>query len=159
MPYNRRTPSPVDGPLPGAASSQRRGATTSQREQVTAYLNANRGVMHLTQWTIKVSNDIPADDSWADIEVSENLWEATIRISNDFFKETPESQRRILAHELMHIHNAALERLIGTLDGVLGSQAYEVLDKVWDTEGERVAEALSFVVAGVLPLPEFTRAA
>jgi hypothetical protein len=122
---------------------------------VTAYLHATREVMHLTQWTLKVSNDIPADDSWADIEVSENLWEASIRLSNDFFKETPESQRRILAHELMHVHNAALERLIATLDGVLGSQAFEILDKVWDTEGERVAEALSFVVAERLPLPAF----
>ena len=155
MPYNRRTPSPSGGPLPGAASSQRRGATPSLREQVTAYLNANRDVMHLKQWTLKVSNDIPADDSWADVEVSENLWEASVRLSGDFFKETPESQRRILAHELMHVHNAALERLMGTLSGVLGSQAYELLEKVWDTEGERVAEALSFVVAEVLPLPDF----
>lgn len=155
MPYNRRTPSPSGGPLPGAASSQRRGATPSLREQVTAYLNANRDVMHLKQWTLKVNNDIPADDSWADVEVSENLWEASVRLSGDFFKETPESQRRILAHELMHVHNAALERLMGTLSGVLGSQAYELLEKVWDTEGERVAEALSFVVAEVLPLPDF----
>ena len=155
MPYNRRTPSPCGGPLPGAAYSQRRGATPPLREQVTAYLNANRDVMHLKQWTLKVSNDIPADDSWADVEVSENLWEASVRLSGDFFKETPESQRRILAHELMHVHNAALERLIGTLSGVLGSQAFEVLEKVWDTEGERVAEALSFVVAEVLPLPDF----
>ena len=155
MPYNRRTPSLVDGPLPGAASSQRRGATPSLREQVTAYLNAHRDVMHLKQWTLKVSADIPSDDSWADIEVSDNLWEATVRISGDFFKETPESQRRILAHELMHVHLAALERLMGSMEGVLGSQAYEVVDKLWDTEGERVAEALSFVVAGVLPLPDF----
>ena len=155
MPYNRRTPSPSGGPLPGAASSQRRGATPTLREQVAAYLNANRDVMHLKQWTLKVSNDIPADDSWADVEVSENLWEASVRLSGDFFKETPESQRRILAHELMHVHNAALERLINTLSGVLGSQAYELLEKVWDTEGERVAEALSFVVAEVLPLPDF----
>ena len=155
MPYNRRTPSPSGGPLPGAASSQRRGATPTLREQVTAYLNANRDAMHLKQWTLKVSADIPADDSWADVEVSENLWEASVRLSGDFFKETPESQRRILAHELMHVHNAALERLINTLSGVLGSQAYELLEKVWDTEGERVAEALSFVVAEVLPLPDF----
>jgi len=155
MPYNRRTPSPSGGPLPGAASSQRRGATPSLREQVSAYLNAHRDVMHLKQWTLKVSADIPSDDSWADIEVSDNLWEATVRISGDFFKETPESQRRILAHELMHVHLAALERLMGSMEGVLGSQAYEVVDKLWDTEGERVAEALSFVVAEVLPLPDF----
>ena len=155
MPYNRRTPALVAGPLPGAASSQRRGATPPLREQVAAYLNANRDVMHLKQWTLKVSADIPADDSWADVEVSDNLWEATVRISGDFFKETPESQRRILAHELMHVHLAAMERLMGSLEGVLGSQAYEVLEKLWDTEGERVAEALSFIVAGVLPLPNF----
>ena len=108
---------------------------------------------------VKVSNDIPEDDAWADIEVSQNLWEATIRLNNDFFRESPESQRRILAHELCHIHHAALERFLEPINGVLGSQAYEVLDKLWDTETERIADTFSFLIAERMPLPAFTEKA
>ena len=125
------------------------------RKAVEQYCNEVLPLMRLTQWKIKISQDIPADDSWADVEVSANLWEATIRISGDFFKESPESQRRILAHELLHVHHAAMERAINSLEGILGSQAFELLDKLWDTETERAADALSFVVADVLPLPNF----
>lgn len=125
------------------------------RTKVEEYLNAILPTLNLTQWKVKISKDIPSDDAWADIEVSENLWEASLRISDDFFRETPESQRRILAHEMVHVHQASVERLVNTLEGVLGSQGYEILDKLWDTETERVAEALSFVIAQVMPLPEF----
>ena len=129
------------------------------RRQVERYLNAALPAMRLSQWVVKVSNDIPEDDSWADIEVSPNLWEATIRLSNDFFKEAPDNQRRILAHELCHIHYAGLERFLEPLSGVLGSQAYEVLDKLWDTETERVADTFSFLIAERIPLPSFTEKA
>jgi hypothetical protein len=124
------------------------------RDKLQQYLDSILPLLNLKQWTIKVSKDIPSDDAWADIEVSENLWEATLRIGDDFFRETPESQRRILAHEMVHVHQAPVERLVNTLEGVLGSQAFEILDKVWDTETERSAESLSFVIAEMLPLPE-----
>ena len=127
------------------------------RRSVERYCNAALPLLRLPQWSVRIASDIPADDSWADIEVSTNLWLATIRISDDFFRQEPELQRRIIAHELLHIHNAPLERLIGSLEGVLGSQAYEMLDHLWDAEGERIAEALSFVVAERLPLPSFRR--
>lgn len=125
------------------------------RKAVEKYCNEALPLLNLRQWKIKISADIPADDSWADVEVSENLWEATIRLSNDYFKESPESQRRIIAHELLHVHHAAMERAINSLEGILGSQAFELLDKLWDTESERAADALSFVVDQVLPLPNF----
>jgi hypothetical protein len=127
------------------------------RRSVERYCNAALPILRLPQWSVRITADIPADDSWADIEVSTNLWQATIRISDDFFRQEPELQRRIIAHELLHIHNAPLERMIESLEGVLGSQAYEMLDHLWDAESERIAEALSFVVADLLPLPSFRR--
>ncbi len=129
------------------------------RRDVEKYCNAALPILRLPQWSVRISADIPADDSWADIEVSTNLWQATIRISDDFFRQEPELQRRIIAHELLHIHNAPMERLIESLEGVLGSQAYEMLDHLWNAEGERIAEALSFLIADRLPLPSFRRRA
>lgn len=125
------------------------------REQARAYLNDALPLLNLKQWTVKVSDDLPPDDAWADIEASTNLWEATIRVSNDLFKEKPEKQRQILAHELMHLHYASVERVVDTLEHTLGSQAYEIIEKVWDVETERASDAISCVVDKLLPLPEF----
>ena len=125
------------------------------REQASAYLNDALPLFNLKQWTVKVSDDLPPDDSWADVEASSNLWEATIRVSNDLFKEKPEKQRQILAHELMHLHYASVERVVDTLEHTLGSQAHEIVEKIWDVETERAADAISCVVDKLLPLPEF----
>jgi hypothetical protein len=48
-----------------------------------------------------------------------------------------------------------MERMVERLEGVLGSQAYEILNGLWDTETERVADALAPVIAPLLPLPAF----
>ena len=125
------------------------------RDKVREYLDGVKDIANLKQWEIKVSNDLPPEDAWADIDVSENLWVATVRISNSFFDETPQSQRRILAHELTHIHYAPVERLVEHLEGTLGSQAHELLAKVWETEIERAADSISLPLAEMLPLPEF----
>ena len=156
MAYNRRTPSPSGGPPPARESSHARAAIPqSLRDAVTAYLNANRVIMRLTEWELKASDDLPPDDAWADIEVSANLWVATIRLSNDFFKLKPREQRRVLAHELMHVHLHAIDRMVAHLDGILGAEAFTLFDSQFDTESERVCEALSFIVAERLPVPNF----
>jgi hypothetical protein len=131
---------------------------TMSREKVKDYLDENLPLLNLKQWEIKVSTDLPGDDAWADIEASENLWIATLRLNNDFFREAPEHQRRILAHEMMHLHYASIERLIDSLEDVLGAESYVMLTKLWDVETERAAEAVSYVLAEALPLPVFKEA-
>lgn len=127
----------------------------TERDRVRDYLAKNKDDLNLRQWTIKVSDDLPPDDSWADVEVSQNLWTATVRISNDFFKESPEHQREILAHEMTHVHYASLERLIETLEKILGDQAYKILEGLWDIESERAADSIAVPLGRSLPLPNF----
>lgn len=127
----------------------------TQRDKVRKYLADNKDEMNLRQWNIKVADDLPPDDSWADVEVSQNLWSATIRLSNDFFKESPEHQREILAHELSHVHYASLERLVETLEKILGDQAYRILESLWDIESERAADSIAVPLGRLLPLPNF----
>lgn len=127
----------------------------TQRDKVREYLKKNKDSLNLRQWNIKVSDDLPPDDSWADIEVSQNLWSATIRLSNDFFKEDPEHQREILAHELCHVHYSSLERLVETLEKILGDQGYKILESLWDIESERAADSIAVPLGRLLPLPNF----
>lgn len=128
----------------------------TKRELVQAYIAKALPLLNLKQWDIKVSESLPPDDAYADIEVSENLWSASIRLSEDFWKEKPDSQRRIIAHELIHVHYAGVERLLNMLESSLGSMVFTVINGVWDIETERGADSLSTPLAKVLPLPDFS---
>lgn len=124
-------------------------------KRLEAYIDIAKGLLGLSHWEIKVSNSTPDDDTWADVEVSQNLFRATIRFSHDLWKEKPDEIRRVIAHELIHCHYAGVERLVDVVKESLGAAAGEIVDKVWDMESERAADALSTVVAGLLPLPTF----
>jgi len=127
-----------------------------KREKAKAYIANAANTLNLKQWTINVSETLPPDDAYADVEASTNLWQATIRLSEDFWKEKPDSQRRIIAHELIHLHYAGVERLVEQLESSLGSIAFDIVNSIWDVESERGADALSFPLAELLPLPEFS---
>lgn len=128
----------------------------TKRDKAKAYIASALPLLNLRQWTVNLSESLPPDDSYADIEVSTNLWQATIRLSEDFWKETPESQRRIIAHELIHIHYAGVERLLDVLEQSLGTMVYDVIANIWDVESERGADSLSTPLGELLPLPDFT---
>lgn len=122
---------------------------------VKDYVDRCARVLGLGHWEIKVSEDPSSEDAWADVEVSQNLYQATIRFSRDLWKEKATEIRRVVAHELIHCHYAGVERLVETLQKPLGTAAYEIVEHVWDVESERAADSLSTVVAGLLPLPTF----
>ena len=118
------------------------------------YVDLCKDVFDLSHWKVVVSRESCEEDSWAEVEVSDNLWEATIKLAPDFFTQTKLEQRRIIAHELIHIHYAGAERIVESLDGVLGSQAYEIVDSIYTIETERGADSMSRLVARLQPMPE-----
>lgn len=124
-------------------------------KKLQAYIDDAKGLLGLSHWEIKVGKDTPPDDAWADIEVSQNLYRAVIRFSQDLWKEKPDEIRRVIAHELIHCHYAGVERLVDVVKESLGVGAGEVVDKIWDMESERGADSLSTAVAELLPLPTF----
>jgi hypothetical protein len=124
-------------------------------KKVSDYLDRAKRILNLSHWEIKISADPPPDDAWADVEVSQNLYAATIRFSHSLWKEKPEEIRRVIAHELIHCHYAGVERLVEVVEESLGTAAGEIVSKIWDIESERGADSLSTAVAELLPLPTF----
>ena len=118
---------------------------------VQEYVNRSAAIIGLAHWKIEVSKHPCEEDSWADIEVSQNLWNATLRVSAEFWGLDPQEKRRVIAHELLHVHYAGAERAIEALDGVIGKEAYEILANVFNVEVERAADALSTPVSKLLP--------
>ena len=124
-------------------------------KRLKSYLDEAKNILNLGHWEIKISTDSPPDDSWADVEVSQNLYVATIRFSKGLWKEKPEEIRRVIAHELIHCHYAGVERLVEVIQDALGTTAGEIVEKIWDVESERGADSLSTAVAELLPMPTF----
>jgi hypothetical protein len=124
-------------------------------KKLNDYLTRAKTILNLSHWEIKISTDSPPDDAWADVEVSQNLYAATIRFSHSLWKEKPEEIRRVIAHELIHCHYAGVERLVEVVQDSLGTAAGDIVGKIWDVESERGADSLSTAVAELLPLPAF----
>lgn len=127
----------------------------SRLEEAQAYIDNAKRILNLSQWDIKVKDYPSAEDAYADIEAHDHLWHAKLRLSEDFFKEPAEEQRKIIAHELLHLHYAGVERLVSSTESVIGAAAYDLYSKVWEIEIERAADALSGPVGGLLPIPKF----
>lgn len=115
------------------------------------YVNKASGILGLAHWKVEVSKHPCEEDSWADIEVSDNLWTATLRVSSEFWTLDNAEKRRVIAHELLHVHYAGAERAIESLEGVLGREGYEIISNVFNVEVERAADALSTPVSRLLP--------
>jgi hypothetical protein len=120
-------------------------------QELQAYVNRCLPLFGLTNWKVDVSRHPTEEDNWADIEVSDNLWSATLRVSSDFWTLDAEEKRRIVAHELLHVHYAGPERAVESLSGVLGTESYALLSAIFEKEIERSADGLSTVVARLLP--------
>jgi len=131
---------------------------TTRLDEAQRYVDAAKRILNLSQWDIKVKDYPSAEDAYADIEAHDQLWHAKLRLSEDFWKESAEDQRKIIAHELIHLHYAGVERLVNSAESVMGTAAYDLYSKVWEIEVERAADALSGPVGGLLPIPKFKRA-
>jgi len=124
-------------------------------EEAQRYIDNAKRILNLPQWEIKVKDYPAAEDAYADIEPHPQLWHAKLRLSEDFWKEPAEEQRKIIAHELLHLHYAGVERLVDSVGDALGVAAADLHSKVWEIEIERAADALSGPVGGLLPMPKF----
>ena len=128
---------------------------STRLEEAQRYVDNAKRILNLPQWEIKVKDYPSAEDAYADIEPHDHLWHAKLRLSEDFFKEPAVEQRKIIAHELLHLHYAGVERLVNNVHDTLGVAAADIYSKVWEIEVERSADALSGPVGGLLPIPKF----
>ena len=124
---------------------------------IEAYLADALVILELQDWEITVSREAADIASHADIEVHDQRRTADLRIARDFFTQTPERQRLILAHELSHIISARLDRVIENLEEPLGKIGYALLEPNFIDATERMVEHFARLIARELPIPNFGR--
>jgi hypothetical protein len=121
--------------------------------QVRRYVEEAQGVLGLLDLTIKVTDEQAPEDTYADIQVHPEAPEATIRIAHGFWTLTPDEQRRVIVHELLHCHMAAMVNLKDDLEKTLGTAAFDIFDAAFERAHERTTDKLARLMAPLLPLP------
>lgn len=107
----------------------------------------------LTQWDITVSEDAAAEDAWADIEAHSIDPRATIRIGAGLEAQTPERQRLVLTHELVHLFLHPLDRYTASMESTHGSVWYGAWYPGYDDHHEQATERIARAIAPHLPIP------
>ena len=109
--------------------------------------------LSIDTWEITVVEAASDVDAWADIDPHPQAFTAELRVSHDFWAQTPERQRTILLHELLHIVLARYSRVAETLEEPLGKLAWSVLEPQLEDAEERAIEHLTRIIAPYLALP------
>lgn len=126
--------------------------------QLRDWIGLSQSVLGLDHWEISVVEAASDVDAWADIEAHAQQPTADLRVSFDFWKQTPEKQRLILTHELMHLVIARYARVAENLEDALGSLAWAVIEPQLEDSEERAVEHMARIVAPYLALPAFAKA-
>lgn len=124
-------------------------------EDWLAEAQANLGV---ADWKVNVVKDASDVDAWADIDPHAQNHTADLRVAHDFWRQEPEKQRLILAHELLHLVTCRTDRVVENLEDALGKVAWAVYEPQYVDATERMTEHLATIIAPYLTLPEFPKA-
>jgi hypothetical protein len=127
-------------------------------DALDAYVAELQAAMNVTYWKITVARDASDVEAWADINPHAQAETAELRVSHDFWKQTPELQREVLVHEMMHVVNARLDQTIEAMEEAFGKIAWAIFEPQYEDATERVVDHLAKVIAPNLPLPEFPKA-
>jgi hypothetical protein len=119
------------------------------------YMLALQQSMRLDHWTVELSQAQSSEDSWADIAPHAQAFRATLRISLDFWGLTPEKQRHVLVHELLHLITCRMDQVVSTVELSMGTAAYEPWSKCFDDEHERAVDKLAEIISEQFDLPIF----
>ena len=123
-----------------------------------AWVSDAQVMLGVDSWELTIVEAASDVDAWADIDPHPQAPTADLRVSHDFWTQTPEKQRLILIHELLHLVLARYARVSETMEESLGKLAWAVLEPQLEDAEERATEHLARIIAPYLTLPAFPKA-
>lgn len=122
------------------------------RAALEAYLAEAAAAVGLSHWELLLSLDEPEDeDATASVEVSDDYAIAWLRFREPVAASGPGNLRRVIMHELLHVHLWAFSQTAGLLRPRVSSDVWDVFTAMWNHVDERTTETLARVMAPLLP--------
>jgi len=127
-------------------------------DDLEAYVADLQAALNVAHWKVNIAREASDVDSWADINPHEQNLTAELRVSHDFWKQTPEQQREVLCHEILHLVTARLDQTVEALEDAMGKVLWAVFELQYENATERAVDHLARVLAPTIPLPDFPKA-
>ena len=127
-------------------------------DDLEAYVADLQVALNVSPWKVTIARDASDVDSWADINPHEQNATAELRISHDFWRQTPEMQREVLTHEILHLVTARLDQTVEALEDAMGKVLWAVFEPQFVNATERSVDHLAKIFAPTFPLPDFPKA-
>ncbi len=123
-------------------------------DAVRAYVALLQPLFRLQHYEIEVWDEPPENkDAFADCGTKSRQHWARLRFAEKHFDTSPDEQRNTVAHELLHVLHDGVD--VAAIEGFggLATTSEEWARQRYDHENERLIDALSRVLAPLLPLP------
>ena len=127
-------------------------------DALEGYVAELQVALNVTYWKITVVRDAADVEAWADINPHSQAETADLRVSHDFWKQSPDHQREVLIHEMLHIVTARLDQTVEAMEEAFGKIAWAIFEPQYVNATERVVDHIAKLLAPNLPLPEFPKA-
>lgn len=126
------------------------------RRSLAKYIFSIAKEFGLRDWDLYLMPEKPPDEeAAASVRCVYGRRKANIYIGDDFWHSNPEEQRRIILHELIHVHQDQTLTLVEeTLPDLLGKPAMFTFEKAYRQANEHGVDALAAAIADRYPLWE-----
>ena len=125
----------------------------TRREQLRDYIRQCADEVGLREWSIRLKPEPPDNECDAQVAVTEDQHDAAIRVTDEFFEYDTPKQRRIVAHELLHVLTNGMLEVTSSLSPQVPNAAWSVFWSLLNREEELIVDSLSRVLERVLPYP------
>lgn len=120
---------------------------------ISEYIERCLPILGLSEWKVKYESDETCSEgAEADISRAEQGKQAYLRLSNEFWRFEPIYQRGVICHELIHLHLASIDDLVGNLEQIIGVSAMKLLQLSYTDYSEHLVEALRVLLEKSLPI-------
>jgi len=128
-------------------------STKKEVKKLKRYLKISAPFFRLWGWRFEIEIGNKEDTFYLCVDaISRNYKTATITIGPRFFELNSYDKRETVTHELIHIHDAIMERYIkGTLESRMGTSEWDSWYKGFEDIIEDRVEDLARIIAESLP--------
>ena len=127
-------------------------------DELEAYVADLQIALNVANWKVTITREASDVEAWADINPHEQNATAELRVSHDFWRQTPDLQRETLVHEIIHLITARLDQTVEALADAMGKVLWAVFEPQFVNATERAVDHLAKVIAPTFPLPSFPKA-
>ena len=125
-----------------------------RRDQLQSYVDSLKPLLRLTDWVIDTNADATLGDlTAAEIHFANGRCGARVDFATDFWDRTPDEQRVIVVHELVHCHFRGTQDAMDTVADQLGNEGRTFACAMHQRAVEHGTDAVALALAPFVPLP------